>query len=231
MKTSAFYAVIGLGVLLAAVVVWFGLYAHHATAPVNGPNQTVGTGTSTPSQPSLQGFSIYTNGDYGFSIFYPATTTVSTTFDSAYILPTTWRVNALQNATGTPVIEVVGYQTKSTTHFPRYFKTEVRIGVSKDPQEIAACTKVGNGERAMPSAAFGGATWSVFAMSDAAMMQYNQGTSYRTMHDGMCYALEQIEVGSSYRDVPSPSDIPESVLQAHFNELDSVVRSFSFARP
>jgi hypothetical protein len=156
----------------------------------------------------------------------------SKTFDMQYHLPATWRVNALPNATGTAIFEVIGYSTTSSSSFPRYFETEVRVGASADPSELAACDKPSNGESSLPDKIINGITWKVFTMQDAGMMQYLQGTSYRTIHDKTCFALEKIETGSSYRDdPPSVADIPQSTLDEHFADLVPIIQSFTFARP
>jgi hypothetical protein len=226
MKSSAFYAVIGLGVLAIIGVIWFGYYHEH-TQKLAAATAVGRAATTTP----LTGLSIYTNGTYGFSIFYPSQDPVETTFDEQYHLPGTWRVNALQDATGTPVIAIVGYQTKSSSSYPRYFESEVRIGVSSDPKEVAACETTGNGETALPSVSINGVSWKAFTLQDDGMMQYLSGMSYRTVHDGSCYALEQIETGSSYQDdPPSSADISEATLTQHYKDLTSIVQSFSFAR-
>ena len=230
MKSSAFYAVLGLGVIVIGGVIWWGTHAHR-TAPVAVTSQTT-TSPSVSSTTSLAGLAIYTNGKYGFSIFYPQSDSTETTFDSQYYLPATWRVNALNSATGTPIFAIIGYKTQSDTSYPRYFETEVRIGASADPQEIAACDTTGNGEVALPDTVINKVIWKTFSLQDDAMMQYLNGTSYRTIHDNTCFALEEIETGSSYRDdATSTSDIPDSVLSQKFKDLDSIVQSFSFARP
>ena len=70
MKSSAFYAVIGLGVILVAAVLWYGLHEHQ---PKSASTEVVSSSSATASEPSLVGLSIYTNGQYGFSLVYPGT--------------------------------------------------------------------------------------------------------------------------------------------------------------
>jgi hypothetical protein len=228
MKSSAFYAIIGAGVIMVACVIWYGLHAHQPDA--SSVASSTASSTSIPEK-SLAGLSIYTNGTYGFSIFYPGADKTEAVFDSQYHLPPTWRANALPDTTGTPIFAIVGYSTQSSSSYPRYFETEVRIGASKDPKEIAVCERVGNGEVAMPNKVIGGVTWKAFAMQDAGMMQYLSDVSYRVIHDKACFALEEIQTGSSYRDdPPSSSDIADSVLKQKYADLDTIVSSFSFAR-
>ena len=113
MKSSAFYAIIGAGVLLVIGIVWWGV--GHKSAPPTAAHQA--TSTQQTNTPPLTGLSIYTNGQYGFSLMYPASDKTEAAFDTYYHLPSTWRVNALANATGTPVIAVVGYTVTNATRF------------------------------------------------------------------------------------------------------------------
>ena len=57
-----------------------------------------------------------------------------------------------------------------------------------------------------------GITFNKLIIQDAAMMQYLEGISYRTVHNGMCFAIEQLKTGSNYREESSPEDIPDAEL-------------------
>jgi hypothetical protein len=230
MKSSAFYAVIGIGVLLVAGIIWVSVSKHEASTKVQPQFLQAQSGFAT-STPPLSGLSIYTNGTYGFSIFYPQTDVATTTFDTKYDLPATWRVNALPNTSGTPIFQILGYSTQSNVNYPRYFEAEVRIGASTDPAEVSTCKTAQNGEVAEPDAVIHGTTLNVFSFEDAAMMQYVKATSYRTIHDGTCFALEEVETGSSYQDASSSIAVSDAVLAQKYANLQSVVQSFSFARP
>jgi hypothetical protein len=229
MKTSAFYSLLTLGIIVMLAIAWWGFHKH--SKDVAGANATT-TVQEASDTPSLSGLSIYTNGQYGFSMFYPAQAKTETVFDQQYFLPNTWRVDAFSDATGTPIIAIVGYETKSSTSYPRYFETEVRIGASTDPHEVAACNSPTGDETSLPDKVINGVRWKAFVLQNAGMMQYLKGISYRTIHDNTCFALEQVETGSSYRDTKaSSSDIPDATLDQHYNDLSSIVESFSFARP
>ncbi len=143
-------------------------------------------------------------------------------------------MNALDETTGTPVAALVGYRIENVQTYPRYFDAEVRIGASRDPKELARCLvpATEQNEQPLPDVVLGGVTFKAFSFQDAAMMQYEKGVSYRAIHEGACIAIERVETGSSYRDDPaSPKDIPDTELQAHYDALDAVVKTFSFARP
>ncbi len=228
MKTSAFYAVLGIGMIAIVAVIWWGA-ASHVAKPVAPVSQNV---TEASTTPPLTGMAIYTNGEYGFSIFYPQKDEATSSFSAYYHLSDSWRIGALPNATGTPIFSIIGYRTQSENTYPRYFDAEVRIGASTNRRELAACTKVGDGELPQPDVTMNGTTWKVFASQEAGMMQYAKSLSYRTVHDGKCIALEQVQAGSSYHDDPaSPKDISDADLEQHYSELTPIVQSFSFATP
>lgn len=201
-----------------------------ATTPDKATIPSAGTVSSTT--PDLTGRSIYTNGEYGFSVAYPETARLEEAFAPDYHLAATWRASAL--ATGTPVIAIIGYSTMSDHSYPRNYTAQVRIGASNDPKEVASCLKPtsSQNETPLPDVVIGGATWKAFSFENAGMMQYVRGVSYRTLHEGNCIALEKIASGSSYRDDPaSTEDIPDEALRVRYESLDAIVESFAFARP
>lgn len=185
--------------------------------------------TSTPQVE--EGLAIYTNGSYGFSIFYPQDAEVSYAFDPDYHLGTAWRADALPEAVGTPIVAVIPYATASEDSYPRYFNALVRIGASITEDELSRCEMVGNGEEELGDITIGGWPWKAFSFESAGMMQYVKGVSYRTVYEGRCIALEKVRTGSSYREeAPSERDIPDAVLNEEYEALSRIVESFSFAR-
>ena len=182
----------------------------------------------------LRGKSLFTDGEYGFSIIYPDTFQTDYTFASFYHLPATWRVQALSSTTGTPVLAIISYRTEHDHTYPRYFDAEIRIGASQNPKELARCehASLEQNEKVLNDVSFGTTTFKAFSFGDAAMMQYLRGVSYRTLHKGTCIAIEQIQTGSSYRDDPASSDdIRDATLQLKYHALDEVVKTFMFATP
>lgn len=189
---------------------------------------------ATTSTPEVhEGLAIYTNGSYGFSVFYPESAEVGYAFDTSYHLGSAWRANALPDAAGSPIVEIVPYAVKSEDSYPRYFNAMVRVGASSDPDELARCEKAGSdqGETALEDVVIGTRTWKAFSFESAGMMQYANGISYRTVYEGKCIALEKVRIGSSYReDAPTDHDISDETLAAEYAKLDPIVQSFTFAR-
>jgi hypothetical protein len=60
------------------------------------------------------------------------------------------------------------------------------------------------------------------------MMKYKVVTSYRIIHNGACYAVEQVEYGSSYRDENTLPGLSTDQLQACYDKAGEIARSFRF---
>ena len=198
-------------------------------------NDAFGPAPSAPvtAPEASEGLAIYTNGPYGFSIFYPEASEVSYAFDAGYHVGTAWRTNALPESVGDPLVSIVPYAVKSESSYPRYFNAMVRIGASSDKQEIERCEKPAEaqGETPLPDATINGQVWKAFSFESAGMMQYARGVSYRTVFEERCIAMEMIQTGSIYKeDAPSEADIPDDVLASEYEKLSDIVNSFTFAR-
>lgn len=201
---------------------------------IDSRNDAFGSLPVVPNTPpeASEGLAIYTNGLYGFSVFYPEASDVSYVFDMAYHVGSAWRTNALPESIGDPVVSIVPYAVESESSYPRYFSAMVRIGASSDEQEIARCESRAEdqGETQLPDTVINGHTWKAFSFESAGMMQYASGVSYRTVVEDRCIAMEMIQAGSSYREDASELDIPDEVLDAEYEKLSEIVESFTFAR-
>lgn len=220
MKTpNLAYFVLGLGVLVLGGIAWY-----FSTRP-----EPVATQSETPAQeiPLSEGQSIYTNGEEGFLIAYPERAVVSESFKNTHLL-STWSVSS--DLPGTPLIEILSYTRASETSYPRYYDALVRVGVSRDQAAARTCIEPHNGEVAADERTIGDVVWSGFSYGDAGMMKYVRATSYRTVHNGACYALEEIVAGSSYRDEPQADDLSDEALQKEEAALRSITDTFRFAR-
>ncbi len=152
--------------------------------------------SSTPQQ-DLSSSSIYTNGVYGFSLVYPANDTVTESFDP-------WREGAV--ATGTPLVMVEDTDGS------------LRIGASTNTKELKACTKVGPAETALADMQLGSTTFKAFTRDDMGTDNQQRITSYRTVHDHACVAIESF--------LPLQND-----EVATSTRIANMITSFSFARP
>ena len=62
------------------------------------------------------------------------------------------------------------------------------------------------------------------------MMKYVQAESYRTIHNKMCFVLEQIKAGTSYRDEKMGAGIADSSLTNYYNEGATIIQTFKFTK-
>lgn len=224
---SVLLALAALGILCFA--------AWRAFEPVAGTAPTDAQPESPTETPLAEGLSIYADGQYGFSVFYPQEADVSFSFGEGRGAGAAWRHAALPDAQGTPILEVVSFSLRRDAGIPRAFDAFVRMGASTDPRELARCEVADErtGETALEERMINGTVWKAFSFGDAGMMRYAEGTSYRTVRDGSCFALETFRTGSSYtdeRDAGVP-DFPQEELDAQYAALDAIVASFSFVEP
>ena len=175
---------------------------------------------------------IYRSIKYGFEIDYPTNLVPEKTFKTFYHLSDKWRAKTyVENSKGIPIVSIPVYRIDNNNYYPRYYSAEVRIGASKDPQDIKDCLKADPYSKATSTdEVINGITFKKFKVQNAGMMQYLNGFSYRTIHNDACYAVEQLAAGSNYRDQASPNDISDSILDSYFDKAGEIIRTFKFIR-
>lgn len=210
--------IVALGAAVAAFV-----FLSQDTKPAETPEAPL------PDAGDLTGMVIYASGMHGFVISYPETAYFDESVAFSRDLANEWALGR----PGFPIVAIVSYTRTSDTSYPRDYAAFVRIGTSEKAGDVAACEKADTslGEEPLPDREISGVLWKAFSYQDAAMMQYVKGVSYRTVHDGKCYALEKIATGSSYREEPSPDDLTDEALEAEYAKLDAIVGHFMFATP
>jgi len=173
----------------------------------------------------------YTNADFGFAIQYPPTLTPEFTFTGYYAISSLWRSGALNGNTGQGIISIPVFKTKSEDSFPRYFTAEMRIGASSSTDDLKHCYDNDQSYRgdALPNVTLGGTEFKQFDIANAGMLQYMEGKSYRIIRNGLCFAIDAIKTGSSYRDDPTSSKtISQETLDSYYNQLGDIVKTFTF---
>ncbi len=188
--------------------------------------------TSTPPEATStvpEGWSPYTDAAHGFQIDYPSTITPTSTFGMWYHLSNGWRAELPPDSTGTPVVAFPIFVTESSSSYPRYFDAEVRIGVSENTADVQGCTAPDSYAPASSTAiSINGIPFTEFPIQSAGMMQYAGGESFRVVHNGLCYAVEQLETGSYYREATTSQDISDATLQSYYEKGWDIVKTFRF---
>lgn len=106
---------------------------------------------------------------------------------------------------------------------------ELRIDISKSLSEITQCTTPSDALESgtLAHATIGGIDFTTFNAGDAAMSHYLNVRSYRAVHDGICYAIDLLIVGTNPQVYDPPATAPFS-QDAAFAQLQNIMRSFRF---
>lgn len=202
------------------------------------------TGTSTQMTPPIKleppvttlpaGYAGYANAAYGFSLGFPKTTQSSNGFSTFKNLPNNWRVYAETGNQGTSVASFVIFRKDeggiaTGKAYPLFYGAEVRVGVSPN---VAKCydTDPGFANQKVSTVTINGIPFKKFSASDAGMMKYTQVESYRTIHNKMCYVLEQIRTGSSYKDETMTNGLSQAILDSYFTTGEMIIKTFRFSK-
>lgn len=211
--------------------------ANGATTPKpSTPSASVKpTGGTVLTSGNTTGFHSTSDSTYHFTVKYPPTAKARNTFTTFHELGNNWRLFAGAANQGKAILEISlhsidqgSYSTGKQT-YPLYFTSMVRIGVSPNTKE---CYTLDSGypNQKVTSVTINGTPWKKFSTSDAAMMKYTQVESYRTIHNNMCFAMEQIKNGTTYRDEKMSMETTDDQLAAYYNQAASVIKTFTFTR-
>lgn len=210
----------------------------NATSTVTGGATSTSSGgkTSSPSgnaSPSSSLLESYTNATHNFTVSFPRELNAEPFGNFHRLNQNDWRYAATAAYRGTPVISVpvvrIDNQAKNLKNYPFFYGAEVRIGVSTD---VTNCYAKDDGytNQTVSNVTIGGVTWKKFSFGDAAMQQYVNGASYRTVRNNKCYVIEQIENGSSYRDETLVGGYSDADLRAFYAKTNAIVMSFRFTK-
>jgi hypothetical protein len=146
-------------------------------------------------------------------------------------------VEAGANPKGVPVVAIPVYRIDNNKDgvatgkpFPLYYDAEVRVGVSADATEVKNCLANDPGftSQKTEDVTIDGVAFKKFSFQDAAMMQYVEGNSYRAVHNGKCYAIEQVRAGSNYKDETMTEGVSPETLDSYYNQAGNIILSFKF---
>ncbi len=168
----------------------------------------------------------FTSTRWGFSIDEPEGWPVRRGFRGGYLATHTWKTYAAPGSRGTPVVAL---GVPGSDHVSA---AEIRIGGSRSPAEVARCTQPPDSVRAGSArrVAIDGIPFTRFDAGDAAMSHYLDVRSYRTVHDGACYAIDLVVYGTNPA-VYSPPATPPFTRAHAFAQMEQVLQGFRFSTP
>lgn len=197
------------------------------------------TGSQRPSVPSgtkpqNDGWFGYANSEYNFSLRYPSYVKPQGFFTSFHELGSNWRVNAAANNQGKAIVSFPIYRidqggVATGKMYPLFYVTELRVGVSPNVKE---CYSIDPGytDQKVSNVTINGITFKRFSFQDAAMMKTVQGESYRTIHNNMCYVLEQVRNWTTYKDDSMKPGLTQATLDGYYNTAADIAKTFTFTK-
>lgn len=102
------------------------------------------------------------------------------------------------------------------------------VGSSADSEALTSCLVPTNGERAKGEVVINGALFKKITLSEGAAGNYYDTTSYRTIYNGKCYAIDYTIHSLNIRNYSPEQNIQEFNTQAIVNILETMVQSFRF---
>ncbi len=192
------------------------------------------TASKAKVTPSNDGLSGYANSEYNFTLRYPPTVVPQNYFTTFYLLASNWRLNAGQANQGKAIVAFPVYRIDrgdgvAGKPYPLFYVAELRVGISPNTKECYA-TDAGYTNQKITNVTINGVVFKRFSFQDAVMMKYVQGESYRTIHNNMCYVLEQIKSGSNYKDETMKPGLTDAELNKYYNTAGSIVNTFKFTK-
>lgn len=208
-------------VLVVAVIaaLGYGFWAGKKTP--RAITQTVNSSTTgTVTGSDAPGYALYTDSAKTFSFAFPTDLSPATTTTADI-----W--SAPMGTKGTTFAKIiVPARVQPKTNFVEAWFT---VGASADPAAVTGCTKTLSGETATTTAQLGNTTFTKIQFTGAGAGNYYHTTSYRTIHNSQCYAVEYTIHYGNIQNYPAGA-----VKQ--FNEasvtatLDEIARSFQFLK-
>ncbi|HEY3521947.1 MAG TPA: hypothetical protein VGK80_13035 [Rhodanobacteraceae bacterium] len=194
--------------------------ASNATAPARKPARTVPSHASPPgaAQP-------WTDASWGFRIDAPPGWTIHRDFAHGYLANDSWKTYATPGSHGTAIVSFTLPGSDEIT------SAEIRIGASRDANEIAQCTAAPESLRSgsVHRERIGGEEFTAFDAADAAMSHHLYVRGHRIVHAGTCYAIDLLVYGTNPQVYDPPPKPPFSGKQA-FARMMPVLRTFRFTR-
>ncbi|MER2178434.1 MAG: hypothetical protein ABS955_12275 [Stenotrophomonas maltophilia] len=169
---------------------------------------------------------VYQEGASGIAVGPVAGARVAHDFRRDYLASPTWKLFAPPASVGTPLVALVLDGSDRVT------AAELRIGRSDDAAAIKTCLEM-PAEAAGPAVGatvdIGGVPFTHFTAGDAAMSHYVNAESYRAVHDGGCYAIDLVVVGTR-PEVYDPPRTPPFTQEEAASRLAEALKAVYWVR-
>lgn len=172
--------------------------------------------------PSTAGMQTYTDGSNLFSFTYPKQFVLSGG-DQGYTQ--NWRSGTTSTGMEFTVV-TVPQSLQPKTNFDGAVFT---FGTSADPDAVKGCLTDGNGNPVKGvTSTINGVAFTKLTYGDAGAGNLYDITSYRTVHNGQCYAAEYVVHSSQLGNYPASAGISAFNSSTIHGTLDSIAHSLIF---
>lgn len=201
------------------------------TQPVAKP----AIGGTASSGVSTKGFNSYASAPYNFTIKYPPYVQMKGVFSTFHEIGNNWRLYPGQANQGKGVASFVvhsidqGVYSTGKQSYPLYFTAEVRVGVSENVKECYT-PDAGFPNQKITTVTINGVTFKKFSTFENNTPKYTQAESYRTVRNNLCYAIEQIRSGTTYRDASMQPGVTDATLMGYYSVGETIVKTFTFTK-
>ena len=187
-------------------------------------NCVAGTTTTTGTTGSeSSGMKTFTDQSNTFTFSYPSTVTIS---GGGVGYTQDWMVNA----TTSGLILAKATLPASVEPKTNFQGATLTVGTSADPNALAQCTTYSEsgGELQKSQVTINGVTYEKFVTSDAGAGNFYNTTSYRTLRNNQCYAIEYTVHTTNIDNYSPDQGITAYDPSKVDTVLDAIVESFKF---
>ena len=202
--------------------------------PAQSVAKSVTSGTAS-SGISTKGFSSYASAPYHFTIKYPPYVQMKGGFSTFHEIGNNWRLYPSSANQGKAVASFVvhsidqGVYSTGKQSYPLYFTAEVRVGVSENTKECYTPDVVFPNQK-ISNVTINGVSFKKFSTFENTTPKYTQAESYRTVRNNLCYVIEQIRSGTTYRDASMQPGVTDATLMGYYSVGETIVKTFTFTK-
>jgi membrane-bound inhibitor of C-type lysozyme len=189
---------------------------------VTEKDKTTYTNCVTGNQITAGGTNTFTDAGKTFSFSYPSEFNFSGG-DGSYTQD--WRVNTQNLGLLFTVVQI----PKSFMPGTNFGDAKFTVGTSADPDAVKNCLVAQNGEKVESSnAMIGNTKFTEITLSDAGAGNFYETTSYRTLRNDQCYAVEYTIHSSNIGNYSPDQGIKEFDQAKITSILEGMAESFKF---
>jgi hypothetical protein len=161
-----------------------------------------------------------------FSIAYPIDFQIDDNHSAALV--DDWSINAF----GTTGIKAFTLTVpKAFAPQTNFSDATLTVGTSKDATAVHECLSPSTeGPSNLATTTINGIYFTVFTSSDAGAGNYYETTSYRTLHNGTCYAIEYTIHSAQIADYPASYNLQPFDEQKIDSLMQNIVDTFRFTQ-